>query len=109
MSFDKFRYQKEREEKKQRIAQKAKELKQIRISPRAAANDLETKARQAEKFLNEGHKVEILIFLRGREKGNREWNLQKLHDFVKMIKVPYQVTMEAKPGGGGFVTQIAKK
>jgi len=109
MSFDKFRYQQEKKEKKQRLAQKGKELKGVRISPRAAANDLAIKARRVEKFLEEGHRVEISILLRGREKSNKDWNLQKLQDFMKMIKVPYQVTMEARPGGGGFVTQIAKK
>jgi translation initiation factor IF-3 len=109
ISYDKFRYQKEKEEKKQRLAQKSKELKHVRISPRAAKNDLEVKVRRIEEFLEEGHKVEISIFMRGREKGNKNWSLQKLKDFVTMVKIPYQVTLEARPGGRGFITQITKK
>ncbi len=109
MSFDKFRYQKEKEEKKQRQAQKNKELKQVRITPRAALNDLRIKALKAEEFLKEGHKVEINLFLRGREKGNKEWALQKLNEFLSLIKEPYQKTMDPKQGGRGFNVQITKK
>jgi len=109
ISFDKFRYLKEKEEKKQRQAQKSKELKHVRITPRAAKNDLQTKAHQAEEFLKNGHKVEINLFLRGREKFNKEWSLKKLNEFLGMIKAPHQITMEPKPGGRGFVAQITKK
>ncbi len=109
MSFDKFRYLKDKEEKKQRRAEKGNELKHVRITYRAAANDLQIRARQAEKFLGEGHKVEVMIALRGREKGNKEWGLKKLGEFLKTIAVPHQVTMPPRWGGRGFVTQIEKK
>jgi translation initiation factor IF-3 len=106
MEFDKFRYQKEKEEKKQRLAQRTKELKHIRITARAGKSDLEVRAKKTDEFLAEGHKVEVGIFLRGREKGNKDWGLQKLAEFLKMVKLPYQVTMEARWGGRGFLTQI---
>lgn len=110
ISFDKFRYQKEKEEKKQYAAQKrVKELKQIRITPRAAKNDLEVKARKVDEFLESGHKVEIGVFLRGREKANRDWALDKLREFLLMIKAPHTITLPPRPGGRGFVTQVAKK
>ena len=109
ISFDKFRYQKEKEKRKQQQTQKTKELKQIRISPRAALNDFLIKARQAENFLKNGHQVEINLFLRGREKFNKEWSLKKLDEFLKMITFPYQITLKPKTGGRGFVTQISPK
>ncbi len=109
ISFDKFRYQQGKEEKKQKTAQKAKELKQVQISPRAAENDLRIKAELAEEFLNKGHKVQINLFLRGREKGNKDWNNERMKTFLAMIKIPYQITMSSRPGGRGLVTQIAKK
>jgi translation initiation factor IF-3 len=109
MSFDKFRYRQEKEEKKQKQARRGREMKQVRISPRAALNDLQIKARLAEEFLKEGLRVEINLFLRGREKTNKDWNFQKLREFLDMIKIPYQVTMEPKMSGRGLVTQIVKK
>ncbi|MEE8131485.1 MAG: translation initiation factor IF-3 [Candidatus Paceibacterota bacterium] len=109
ISFDKFRYQKEKELKKQKTAQKVGELKQIRISARAALNDLQTKVKKLEKFLDEGHKVEIMLWLRGREKYNRSWARQKLDEFLKIITVEYKIIMEPKFIGRGLVVQIAKK
>lgn len=110
ISFDKFRYQKEKELKKQRLAQKktASGLKQVRISPRAAQNDLAIKAGLAEKFLQAGHKVEILLLLKGREKGNKDWGLLKLREFLTIIKIPHKVTLEPRFIGRGFVVQIIK-
>ena len=109
MSFDKFRYQQGKEERKQRHAQKQKELKQVQITPRSALNDLQIKAKKAEDFLNEGHKVTISLFLRGREKANKDWALKKMREFINMITVSHEITMEPKQGGRGFLAQIAKK
>ncbi len=109
ISFDKFRYQKEKEDKKQRHGQQIKELKHVRITPRAAKNDLSIKARQTDKFLEGGHRVEINLFLRGREKGNKEWGFMKLKEFLEMIKTPHEVTVSPKSGGRGLITQISKK
>ncbi len=109
ISHDKFRYQKEKELKKQRAVKKVSELKQIRISARAAKNDLEIKVKKIEEFLNEGHKVEIILILRGREKYMKDWVWQKLNEFLKIITVEYKMTMEPKFGGKGLIMQITKK
>ena len=68
MSFDKFRYMQEKAYKKARQAQKTVGVKQVQISVRAAQNDLLIKARQMDKFLKEGHNVDIMMRLRGAEK-----------------------------------------
>jgi translation initiation factor IF-3 len=109
ISFDKFRYQKEKEEKKQNQAVRGKDLKHVQITPRAAANDLQIKVGRLEEFLNEGRKVEINLRLRGREKQNKEWSMKKLNEFLQMIKVPYKVTMEPRFFGKGYSVQIDKK
>lgn len=109
ISFDKFRYQKEKELKKQRGGQKISELKTVQISARAAKNDLETQAKKIEKFLNEENKVEISLRLKGREKYNRDWARQKLNEFITMIPVEYKIAMEPRFGGKGIVMQITKK
>jgi len=109
MDYDKYRYQLEKAQRKQRAAQKSKGLKQVQITPRAALNDLQVKARKIDEFLEEGHNVGISLFLRGREKYNRDWSMKKLKEFMELIKTPHIVTMPPKPGGRGFITQIAKK
>jgi len=109
ISFDKYRYEKERQEKKERRMQKTGGLKQVQISARAAVNDLMIKTKQLEKFLEEGHPVEINMRLRGREKYNKDWARQKLADFIKMITVEYKIMSEPKFGGRGMTAQIVKK
>ncbi len=109
ISFDKFRYQKEKEIKRQRSTQKVTELKHVRISARAAKNDLGIKAKKVEEFLNEGNKVEIMLLLRGREKYNRDWAHYKLGEFLKFITIEYRTETEPKFIGQGLIMQIIKK
>lgn len=109
ISFDKFRYQKEKELRKQKASQKVSELKQLRISPREALNDLQIKGKKIDKFLEQGYKVEIMLWLRGREKYNRDWAYQKLNEFSQIITAEYKVISGPKFGGRGLIVQIVKK
>jgi translation initiation factor IF-3 len=108
IAFDKFRYQREKEMKKQRLAQKSAEMKQIWIGPKTAQNDLLVKSRQIEKFLDEGSAVEIRMRLKGREKKNKEWARQKLAEFLKMITLQYKVLNETKAKSPELKVQIRK-
>lgn len=108
ISFDKFRYQKEKEFKKQKASQKTSELKQVQISLVAAKNDLEIKIKKLEEFLNDGDKVNIVLVLKGREKYNRSWARHKLEEFLKMIPIEYKIIVEPKFMGRGLMMQIAK-
>lgn len=108
MSYDKFRYMEAKAEKKERQGQKTGGTKQVQVSARAAEHDLMVKAKQAEKFLNEGHQVEIQMRLRGREKGMKAWAEEKLREFLKMIPVEYKMLYPIKFGGRGLGTYIAK-
>jgi translation initiation factor IF-3 len=107
ISYDKFRYQQRKEEKKH-AHKPTGELKQVRITPRAADNDLKIRANQAKEFLEKGNKVEIMMTLRGREKYNQDWARKRFNDFIKMISANYQVTMTIRPGGRGLIMQIMK-
>ena len=109
MSYDKFRYEEEKRLKKERVAQKTAELKQVQTSARSALNDLQIKAKQAEKFLEEGHPVEVAMRLRGREKAHKEWAVQKLEEFLKMITIEHKRISDVRFGGRGLGVQIIKK
>lgn len=109
ISFDKFRFQKEKELKKQRASQKVSGLKQVRISVRAAKNDLDIKAKKINEFLSDDDKVEIILFLKGREKYNRDWANYKLGEFLKLIGIEYKIVLEPRFMGKGLIMQIAKK
>jgi len=109
-NYDKFRYQKEKELKKERYAksQARDDMKQVQVGLKSARNDLLIRARQIDGFLKEGYKVEILLKLRGREKANKEWALDKLKEFLGLITEDFRVMSSPKSGGKGFTVQINK-
>jgi len=109
MSYDKIRYEEEKRMKKERLAQKSVGMKTVQISARAARNDLMVKVRQLEKFFAEGHPVEVTMRLRGREKRNKDWAMEKLLEFLKLIPTEYKKLSEPKFLGNGPAVQIAKK
>ena len=108
MSFDKFRYQKEREERKQRLAQKTEELKQVRISPKAAKHDQEVMAKKVNGFLDKGSRVEIMMRLRGREKANRDWARLKLEEFLKLLSPEFKLISPPRYTVNVFTVQVTK-
>ena len=111
IDFGKYQYQKARQERKQQTKQKKTELKNIRISLRTGQHDLETKIKQAEKFLSAGHKVRIDIVLKGREKSFPFQNLakEKLGAFLQLIPFEVSVEREIKREGQGFNIIISSK
>lgn len=103
-SFDKFRYQREKELKKQQ--QRVPDSKRVQISPREGNHDLSFKLKRLEEFLRAGHKVEIQVTLRGREKGMKSFAESKLREFLGKIETPHKITHDVKAGGRGLITQI---
>ncbi|MDR3581696.1 MAG: translation initiation factor IF-3 [Candidatus Pacebacteria bacterium] len=109
MNYDKFRFEEDKRIKKERLAQKSAAMKVVQISARAAVNDLMVKVRQVEKFFGEGHPVEVNMRLRGREKRNKDFAMEKLLEFLKLLPVEYRKLSEPKYLGNGPSVQIAKK
>src|SRR5688572_24192818 len=67
MDYGKFRYEQSRKERESRKHQHTIELKEVRIRPKIDDHDLETKGRQAARFLDAGDKVKLTVLFRGRE------------------------------------------
>lgn len=109
ISYDKFRYQQTKKLKKQRSSQKGGDQKEVQISVREAKNDLMMKVGRIHGFLAEGHRVSIVLSLRGREKGNKDFARKKLEEFLTMITAPHQVISNVSFGMRGFTAVVAKK
>lgn len=67
MDYGKFRYEESRRERESRKRQKIVEVKEVRLRPKIDDHDLETKGRQAQRFLESGDKVKVSVLFRGRE------------------------------------------
>jgi len=108
INFGKYKYQQAKKEQKQKTKQKKTEVKGIRIGLSTSSHDLEYKAKQADKFLNQGNKVRIEIKLKGREKAHQDLAKEKLNDFLKYISVEHKIEQETKKSPQGLTMTIIK-
>jgi translation initiation factor IF-3 len=108
MDYGKYQYQKSKQEKEQRSKQKKIEVKGIRISLRTGQHDLETKAKQSEKFLNKGYKIRIEMILKGREKSLLDLAKEKLNQFIELIPLETKIEQEIKKQPRGLSVVIEK-
>lgn len=109
MNHGKYQYQKSKQEKDQRAKQKKIETKGVRISFRIGQHDSEFKAKQAERFLEQDHKVKIDLILRGREKGLFQAAKEKLNQFVESIPLEIKIEQEIKKQPRGLSIVIIKQ
>lgn len=102
MDFGQFKYEKEKEARKQKARSHNVEVKGVRLSLRIGAHDLEVRRDQAKRFLEEGDKVQIEIVLRGRERQFSDLAKSVMEKFVELIKKDLNIAVEqpfAKQGG----------
>ena len=108
IDFGKYQYIQEKKQRKQKAKQRKIELKGIRIGFTTSFHDLETKAKQIEKFLREGHKVRIDLRLRGREKAHGDLAREKLEKFLSIIPFEFRKEEEIKRTPFGITTTICQ-
>src|SRR3989338_7192708 len=92
--YGQFKYQKEKEARKQKAQSKEVEIKGVRLSLRIGDHDLETRHHQAKSFLEDGDKVKIEIILRGREKGHQDIAREVVKKFMEILKTDFPIRAE---------------
>jgi len=85
VDWGKYNYQKTKEMQRNRKNAKASEVKQMRLGLKIGANDLEIKLRKIRSFLEQGHKVKVMVFFRGREMAHQELGYQLLDRITQAL------------------------
>lgn len=67
MDFGKFKYQQSKKAQLAKKKQKVIQVKELKVRPKTDDHDLETKAKHARRFLEEGNKIKVTVRFRGRE------------------------------------------
>lgn len=106
--YGKYQYLQEKKERKQKAKQKKSELKGVRIGFSTSSHDLETKIKQVEKFLKEGHKVRIEMRLRGRERAHKDLAREKVEEFLNMVPFEFKIEEEIKKSPRGMTVTICQ-
>lgn len=89
LDYGKYKYEEDRKERKNR-AKKSQEIKEIRLSYNTGQGDLDTKLRQAKRFLEEGHRIKLRLKLVGREMAFKERGIVELDKFRDLLDMEYE-------------------
>jgi len=110
MNFSQFKYQKEKEARKQKQNSHIAELKGIRLSMRISDHDMQVRLQQALKFLNRGDKVRTEVILRGRERGKSMLGFEVTRRFCELVEAEFPIRFEQEvTQQGGKITSIFTK
>ncbi|MEK7615173.1 MAG: translation initiation factor IF-3 [Patescibacteria group bacterium] len=110
LDYGQFKYQKEKEARKQKAQSKEIEVKVIRLSVRIGAHDMDVRRKQASKFLDRGDKVKVELPMRGREKAHKDVAEGVINTFLTALKADYQLRTEQEITyqGGRFSAVVTK-
>lgn len=109
MDYGKYKFEQAKKEREARKKQKIIEVKEVRVSPVIENHDFEFKARNAQRFLEDGDKVKITVKFRGRELNYISQGEAVLEKFAKFLEAYGVVEKKPKLEGRNMVMVIAPK
>jgi translation initiation factor IF-3 len=109
MDFGKYQYEANKKLKKAKAGARPTETKSIQIKIGTGDHDLELKAKTTSKWLKEGHRIKIELFLSGRAKYMDEKFLrERLDRVLHLITEDYKISDSYKKGPKGLFITIEK-
>ena len=111
MDYNKFKYEKQKKlketQKKQRESNK--ELKEYRLSVTIDVGDFETRRRNAQSYLEKGHKIKAFIRFKGRQMARPEQGKDVLLRFADALSDVSVIETEPKLDGRQMAMILAPK
>ncbi len=86
LDYGKFKYEQQREQKRNRKKQHTVSVKEIRLRPSISDHDLLTKLTKAKQFLGEGCKLKFTVMFRGRERARMETGEVLLNRVIEILE-----------------------
>lgn len=109
MDYGKYRFELIKKEKEAKKKQKIVDIKEVRVSPVIEDHDFEFKAKNAQKFLEDGDKVKISVKFRGREMNYTSLGETVLNKFAKFLEGYGVVEKKPKLEGKNMIMIMAPK
>ena len=107
MDYGKFRFEQAKREKEARKNQRVVEIKDIRLTPNIDIGDLNTKVKNACRFLKDGDKVKVSVRFRGREVTHSSLGQDLLHRFAELCSECSTVEKQPKLEGRQMLMFLA--
>lgn len=96
LDYSKYKYEQEQKQKAARKHQTQVNIREIKLRPKIAENDYNTKKGHVERFLKAGDKVKVTIMFRGREQAHPERGRDLLYKLVEDLGEDLAV-IESRP------------
>ena len=109
MDYGKFKFEQAKKEKENRRNQKVVEIKEVQLSMTIDVGDLNVKAKQATRFLNDGNKVKVSIRLRGRQMAHANLGRDVMNNFFEALKEIAVVEKPINMEGRNIIMILAPK
>ncbi len=108
IDYGKFKYDQQKKANEAKKKQAQVSLKEIQFRPNIEAHDLETKLKRAEKFLDQGDKIKMVMQFRGREMAYRDQGMLKFKDILATVEaLGSQIEADPKMMGNRIITIVA--
>lgn len=111
LDYGQFRYQKEKEARKQKAQSKEVEVKGVRLTFKIGEHDFEVRHEQAKRFLERGDKVRLELVLHGREKAHKDVAAEVIARFIALLRQDFPIRIEqpAVFQAGRFTAILARE
>ena len=108
--YGRFKYHKKKKEQESRQKTKTTETKIIQVKPNTGEGDLVIKAKNISKWLREGHRVKLDLFLRGRSKYmEQDFLEERLERVLHFVSEDYRIADGPKKSPKGLSCILEKE
>ena len=86
INYSKWRFEQQKKAKENKKKQHIIEIKEVQLTPQIGQHDLETKAKAARKFLENGDKVKVGVRFRGRQMTHLDIGEETMNKFIACVE-----------------------
>lgn len=109
IDWGKYQYEQKKKAQKAKSGAKPTETKSVQIKIGTGDHDLELKAKTASKWLKEGHRIKVELYLKGRSKGMEEAFLrERLDRVLHFVTEHYKIAEPHKRSPKGLAVVIER-
>ena len=109
MDFGKFKYAQKKRDRGVSKNKAHSTLKELRVRPAIDPHDLEYRLVQGRKFLEEGHKVQVVCIFRGRQRSHPEMGYRVMRKVAETLGDICKVEAEPKLNGPRMTMLLARR
>ena len=109
LDFGKYKYEVRKKKHEAKKKQKTVEIKEIKLRPNIAIGDLNVKLNNTKRFINDGNKVKVILYFKGREIVHEDVGINIMKKFKAQILDFANIETDVKKEGKHIFIIIAPK